>query len=262
MALAPGFGIDWNFSTHEGFISERGDTVIHEIGLRCTCNMEDTFAGIVEKGTTVPRRRTKLGCEKCYGEGYVYRDPRKITALVTSYRANKLQMDSGWAYPGDVLVSTMPGYVVSAGDRFTFPWEEPLADGQVIMRGAASINDNSARKIGLEQSEDKLWYCAIRSIYCEDSDGNVYSSGADFVLDGSKIIKWIGASPRLGQSYTIKYTAYPEWIAFMPPDLRQDRGRDLGSRVGLRRRHIVNLNDNYAASIEDRVPFCDRITCL
>ena len=110
-------------------------------------------------------------------------------------------------------------------------------------------------------NEDRLWYNASSSIWCEDEDGNVYRSG-DFKLDGSKIIKWTGDSPTIGKKYVIKYNAYLEWIAFDPPAVRRDRNRDLGQRVGLRRRHVALIDDDPRARVGDKIPFCSRVsTC-
>jgi hypothetical protein len=255
-----GLGIDFTFPFQEGFINNRGETLIHEVGLRCVCNQEDMFSGQIEHGDQVPRRRRKFGCERCDGIGYLYRQPRRVIALLTGVRQSKTQLESGWAMPGDALVSVKPGVQVSGGDRFTFTWSEPVPDGQVVMRGAASLNDNQNVDTNLEDNEDRLWYNAESSIYCEDEDGNVYSSDGDFTLDGSKVIKWHGNSPAKKKVYTLKYNAYLEWIVFLPPDLRRDRDRDLGIKMGIRKSHVAFANANPQASAEDRITFCNRLS--
>jgi hypothetical protein len=256
-----GIGADWTEGVQEGLINNRGETIIHEIGVRCTCNFEDTYAGQIENGAHVARKRHQLGCSICGGEGYLYRKPTKIVALITGIRGTKNQMESGWAYPGDATMSVKPDYVtVSAGDLVTFTWPQPLPDGQVILRGAAHLNDNDLRKTLLEENEDRLWYNAHSSIYCEDEDGNEYFSGSDFELNTSKIIKWLGNSPKVGKTYVIKYNAYLEWIVFMPPDVRRDRDRDLGGRCLIRKRHVANVNNqNIGIRASDKVLFCERI---
>lgn len=255
-----GLGIDWNFPLHRGQIDNRGEAVIHEVGLRCTCNNEDIYAGFTETGAHVSRKRRMINCERCGGEGYLYRRAKKIIGIVTGIRETKTQIEGGWAMPGDSILSVKPGVEISGGDLITFTWPQPIADGQVVRRGASLLSDNATRKLGLESDEDRLWYNAYSSIYCEDEDGYVYESNADFILDTSKIIKWTGSSPATGKIYTIKYNAYLEWIAFLPPEIRRDRGRDLGTRVVLRKRHVANPNVE-SASAEDKVLFCDRISC-
>jgi len=255
-----GLGIDFDFSSMRGQIDERGENVIHEIGLRCTCNREDMFAGETEHGAHAARQRRRFGCTICSGYGYIYRQARYLTAMITGIRQSKTQVESGWIVPGDATMSVMPGELVSAGDLITFTWSEPISDGQTITRGAAAMGDNQSRKTGLEDDEDRLWYNAESSIYCEDEDGNVYSSGSNFVLNGSKIIKWAGG-PAKGKSYTIKYNAYHEWVVFVPPDIRRDHGRDLGTRVAIRKRHVAMINTSAAASAADKIPFCNRLSC-
>jgi len=252
-----GLGIDWDFSSQEGLVSERGENLIHEVGMRCTCNNEDTYAGMMEKGGIVPRRRSTFGCTICRGDGYIYRNPNKITAIITSIRQSKDRVEAGWAMPGDCVMSLIPGYMVSGGDLVTFMNPMPLADGQVIVRGAGSADENSARKTGLKPEEDRLWYHAEKPIWCEDEDGKVYPNGT-FRLDGSKIIHWLGGGPAVGKRYVLKYIAYHEWIAFTPPDVRFDRNRDLGSRVGLRKRHVAFLNEDPSLRVGECMPFSDR----
>lgn len=256
-----GLGLDWNFDLQEGFINNRGETVIHEIGLRCACNKEDIHAGMIEKGPHVLRKRSRFGCDVCGGEGFIYRSARAVIALIGGFTESKSQLEAGWAYPGDVTMSVKPGYVVSAFDRITFTWPEVVDDGQTLIRGAAQLNDNAGRKLNLEENEDLLYYHAIDGIYCEDIDGTVYKEG-DYELDGSRIIRWIGKRPTLGKAYTIKYAAYTEWIVFMPPAKRRDRDRDLGSRIGLRKRHVALINENPTVKVTDRVTFCDRLSSL
>ena len=132
----------------------------------------------------------------------------------------------------------------------------------MVVRGAGLASGNSARETGLETNEDRLWYHATSSIWCEDEEGNVYKSGGDFILDGSKVIKWQGSNPKIGRKYTIKYNAYLEWVAFTPPDIRVDRNRDLGQRVILRKRHVALVNDNPALRTGDKLEFCSRVQCI
>jgi len=171
-------------------------------------------------------------------------------------------LESGWAQPGDCVLSVKLGYQISAGDLITFLHAQPIPDGQVVIRGAGNASGNSARETGLELNEDRLWYHATNSIWCEDEEGNSYKSGSDFILDGSKVIKWQGATPRVGRKYTIKYNGHLEWVAFTPPNIRVDRNRDLGQRVILKKRHVALVNDNPSLRTGDKVQFCSRVQCI
>jgi len=252
-----GLGIDWSFPDHHGFINNRGETVIHEIRLRCPCNIEDTMAGQITRKDS-PRHRTTFRCPNCYGEGYLYRNAKKIIALITNISENTNRQEEGWAMQGDAVMSPRPGYIIATGDLITFTWSQPLDEGQVIVRGAATLSENTARKTDIDEGEDRLWYNAESAIWCEDAEGKVYKPG-DFILDGSKRIRWIGNSPRIGLAYTLKYKAYLEWEAWQPPVTRRDQDRDLGGRVLLRKRHVAQVNDDPTIRQRDKVTFCARM---
>lgn len=263
-----GLGVDWTFANLDGLINNRGETVIHEVGMRCPCNLEDTHAGQTER-THVLRKRKITGCDQCGGIGYMYRDARRLVALITNISEDYIRHEQGWAEPGDCLMSPKVDIKIGGGDRVTFTWGQPVPEGQTIVRGAANSGDNTARKTNLTEDEDRIWYHAESAIWCEDDNvdpatgqGRRYRAGSDFVLDGSKIIRWIGNKPTKHQRYTLKYNAFLEWIAFVPPNIRRDRDRSLGERVLLRKLHAAIINDNPIASVLDRLPFCDRIrTC-
>jgi hypothetical protein len=258
-----GLGIDFDIPLFGGQVDDRGESLFHEIGVRCTCNQEDMFGGETEHGSGMMRNRRKFGCQICGGHGYIYRKARKLIGMVTSIRQNKQQLEAGWAVPGDAVVSVKPGVVISVGDLITFTWAEPVSDGQNLIRGAAQIGDNQTRKTNVATDEDLLWYHAESSIYCEDEDGVEYVSGQDFILDGSKLLKWVGKTPLKGKTYTIKYNGYMEWVVFLPPDIRRDHDRDLGIRIPIRKRHVALINSDPTASITDKTPFCERIKgCL
>lgn len=254
-----GLGIDFTFPLQEGFINNRGESILHEVGLRCTCNTEDLHAGQTTHGAHAHRRRRKFGCQVCGGEGYIFRRPRTIVALLTSVSQTRQQIETGWAEPGDGILSVKPGVQVSGMDRFTFMWPEVVPEGQVVIRGSAKVNDNLTRDTGLDTNEDLLWYNAVDAVFCEDENGLTYDAGADYILDTSKVIQWVGNKPDKGTSYTIKYKAYLEWFAFFPPDIRRDRDRDLGQRIGIRKKHVALVNDNPFITAESRKPFCERI---
>jgi hypothetical protein len=149
--------------------------------------------------------------------------------------------------------------MIASHDMITFLWPQPVGDGQVIVRGAGTASDNSQRETFLQTNEDRLWYSATEGIWCEGDDGVRYYPEGDFLLDGSKIIKWVGNQPQVGQSYVLKYAAYLEWIVFDPPATRRDRNRDLGSRVALRKRHVALVNNDPRPRVGDNIPFCARI---
>jgi hypothetical protein len=189
----------------------------------------------------------------------MYRNAKKLVAMITNISESYERTETGWGVPGDCIMSVKPEVVISTGDLITFTWGQPLDEGQVIIRGAASLSENTARKTDVEDNEDLLHYNADKSIWCEDDDGIVYRSGSDFQLDGSKLIKWTDNRPRVGLPYTLKYVAFLEWEAFVPPAVRRDRDRDLGTRVILKKRHIATPNEDPTIRSRDRITFCARL---
>lgn len=258
---------DFTPGLQEALIQSRGAKMLHEIAISCTCRVEDTFAGLVGDGKE--RRRFPF-CPRCRGDGWLYREPMLLTGLTTSIRQQRNILDAGIAQPGDMMFSpsmksqdcAKDHRQVGAWDKLTATWTQPLDDGHVLVRGAATQDENKGLITNLNEDEDRLWYEPGESIWCEDEDGVVYSGGADFTLGPGKLIKWIGKRPLPRKRYTIKYTAYFEWIVFQPPQERIDRNNaNLGQLVFMRKRHIAFVNDSPVALPEDRIPIQTRVKC-
>lgn len=263
---ATGLGINFSPGLQEGFIQERGVEMAHEIAISCTCRSEDTFAGL--KGDATDRRREPF-CPRCGGAGWLYREPKLVTGLATSIRQQRNILDAGVAQPGDMLFSPMASQPdcstdnrrIGAWDKLTATWEQPLDDGNVLVRGAGTADENRGLLTNLSPNEDRLWYEPVSAVWCEDDEGRRYREAADFTLGPGKIIAWIGSAPRLGQKYTIKYNALFEWIVYQPPTERRDRTGDLGPLVFLRKRHVVFINSSPVATEADRVALSSRVSC-
>jgi hypothetical protein len=261
--------VEYPVDLQEELIRDQGAYMLHEIAISCTCRVEDTFAGL--EGDAKKRRRDPY-CPRCRGEGYLYRDPIVLQGLATSIRQQRNILDAGIAQPGDMLFSpqlsppptmqTDSSRKIGSWDKLTATWDQPLDDGHVLVRGAATLNENKGLKTGLSPDEDRLWYEPSTAIWCEDDNGVVYNDGEDFQLGPGKILKWVGKRPIVGQRFVIKYNCYFEWIVFAPPQERRGRDNDdLGQLVMLRKRHIAFVNDNPLALPEDRIPISARIRC-
>lgn len=261
------FGLaDFTPGLQEGLIQNRGARMLHEIAISCTCRVEDTYAGI--KGDGTERRRDPY-CRRCRGDRWLYRAPKVVTGLATSIRQQRNILDAGNTQPGDMIFS--PSFdnkcaeaqrKIGAWDKLTALWDTPLDDGHVLIRGAGTAGENKDLKTGLQSNEDRLWYEPAKAIWCEDEEGVKYTEGTDFELGPGKIIRWIGRTPYNGKRYTIKYSAYFEWIAFQPPQERRDReNNDIGQLVFLRKRHIALVNESPLSLPEDRIPVQTRVNC-
>lgn len=258
---------DFTPGLQEGLIDNRGSKLVHEIAISCTCRVEDTFAGLKNDGK---ERRRDPFCPRCRGDGWLYRSARLVIGLVTSIRGQRNILDAGIAMPGDMQFSPQFGEgcgdqatrSIGAWDRITKTWPEPLDDGHVLVRGAATAFENKGLQTFLKPNQDRLWYEPAESIWCEDEDGVVYSADADFVLGPGKIITWVGRKPEDAKRYTIKYQAYFEYIVFQPSLERRDRDNvNLGQLVFLRRRHVALINASPLAVAEDLVALETRTSC-
>lgn len=262
-----GLGVSFQPGLQEGLINSRGSQLLHEVALACTCRSADLYSGLHDDGK---ERRRDPHCPRCGGSGWLYRDPLVMTGLAVSIRQQRNIMDAGIAQPGDMTFSpqlnvancSTPNRRITAYDKFTALWSQTVDDGQVIVRGAGTRDDNKHRITHLLTNEDRLWYEPESATWCEDEDNVRYREGADFKLGPGKLIRWLGAQPALGKKYTIKYNAHFEWIVFAPPQERRDRDNaDLGQLCMLRKRHIAYVNDNPTGTPADNVTLQSRINC-
>lgn len=230
----PGLGGKFTIATHNAWIRERGERVIHETVLVCPC------VGLSEVNDLPITDSPTLNCSKCLGFGYFHRKPQSLTGLVTAVNQDRISSDySIKLYPGDCIFSpTVDAPIISQYDKITFTKPQPLTEGQIIVRGEGTTGFNAIQRFGLEENEDRLWYEAESVIHVEalDSDRE-YKLGSDFEVDG-KVIRWSEGAILKNTRYVIKYNGYLEWIVLEPPMERRDRGNKLGQRVALRKVHV------------------------
>jgi len=266
-----GLGVEFEPGLQEGFIEERGSDMIHEIGVACPhCRTADVSANLLRDGQYQTR---SPNCPRCGGDGWLYRDPVVVRGLATSIRQQNNVIDVGTHQPGDMQFSIGPGFFgcnhngapmrhVALDDKFTATWAQPLNDGQTIVRGAATMDENLRLSPGLTTDEDRLWYEPVYSLWCEDDTGKQYLEDGDFVFGPGRVIRWVGNRPQVGQRYVVKYTAYFEWLVWAPPQERVDRDNvDLGPLVFLRKRHVAYVNDSLLITSADRIPLSKRVSC-
>jgi hypothetical protein len=198
----------------DSFVSEEGEEVRHLIGLRCFCHGAD--------GQPDPN------CLDHENGGWLYTNETTITGLVTDISQSRELMDTGLFLPGDCVFSPLTENTVSEGDKIIFTWPLPYGQGDALVR--------------LSEINDTLYYEGVKGLVCLDENKVFYKDSIDYKLDGKKIIwQWdgkTGKTPGYGIRYTIKYTAYIEWLVFVPPVERISHGQDIGSKVMLRKKHI------------------------
>ncbi|WP_188055619.1 DUF4815 domain-containing protein [Oryzomonas rubra] len=197
------------------FVDDEGETVRHQIGMRCFCHGAD--------GQPDPN------CTLHENGGWYYAEEQIITGLVTDISQRRELMETGAFMPGDCVFSPKSTDLVSEGDKIIFTWPLPYGQGDVLVRGTGA--------------SDTLYYEGVKGIYCIDQVKQYYRQDVDYKLDGKNIVwDWTGKTgikPASGTKYVIKYTAYIEWIAFVPPVTRTSSGEDIGAKVMLRKKHLM-----------------------
>jgi hypothetical protein len=198
------------------FVATEGERVRHQVGMLCPCHDD--------QGQPDPN------CDLHERGGWFYAEEEAIVGLVTSIAAHKDWLEAGIALPGDAVFSPLTHNTVSEGDKIIFTWPLPFGQGDPLVRGSGSA--------------EKLYYPAVKGIYCLDEQRIKYVENVDFRFVG-RTIEWSwpgksveGKKPSLGIRYTIKYMAFIEWIAVDPPTTRISKGQDIGSKVLLRKKHI------------------------
>jgi hypothetical protein len=241
--LQTGLGVSWsdNFKFQDGLIANRGQVIVHEVGVSCTCRSGDIRDPVLGASGNID-------CKNCEN-GWLYRNPRQIMGLMSGISYQRQLSQEGFISPGDCVLSVSPNLSKPPTDfdRLTFTWPEPLGDGQIIVRGASAERNSE-----LAPNEDLLHYAGAQLIHLEDSNGHVYTD-ADLYFDGRKLV-W-NNPPTIRDRFVIKYMGYISWIVFSTPHARRDRDKSLGSRIILRKSHMVNLRTSLDVTPVDKVRF-------
>lgn len=210
-----------NLPKQRELIRRRGDWVVHYLGMKCPCS------------TNGDANRAQVSCPACGGTGWLYREPMEIRGVIVGIQGQKDLAETGIARPGDcVFIPDLTARQPGDYDLIKFTWAqgEPW-EGELIRRGAGAT--------------DELYYEAAEILACVTVDVATgatasYKPDLDFTIDG-RSITWLAGRPQpaAGNLYSVKYNAFFEWVCFVPPGIRFERGDYLGERVLLRRRHLV-----------------------
>ncbi|MHB1418286.1 MAG: hypothetical protein ACYCX4_01675 [Bacillota bacterium] len=212
-----------NTPKHNDFIRRRGEWVIWQPAVKCPCGSSPD--------------RANINCPVCGGLGVFHREGKEIRGLVTGVEQEKKLLEAGIAIPGDMIFSQEVGGVkLSDYDMIKLTWKDGIPfEGQIVSRATGSATDTL-----YYEAKDISQCLAINETTGEITD---YILDTDFSVSG-KTITWLtgGKKPANGAKYSIKYSAVFEWLVFLPPFPRVERGTDIGQKVLLRKRHIVFAN--------------------
>lgn len=172
-------------------------------------------------------------CLVCGGSGRAYGMAQDVKGLIAGLNSqDKTLLVSGVAMPGDMTFSpdVVPMIPIHDYDVLRLRYGQPY-EGDVLVRG----------------SDDDLNYLPAAILLVEQHDPTTgartsYALDTDFTLSGLNLVWLDDHGPELGQSYTVKYSAYYDWVAYPGVTMhRIARGTSLGQRVLLRKRHLAGV---------------------
>jgi hypothetical protein len=137
---------------------------------------------------------------------YTYVDPIKI--IVQDAKEKRSFKPIGEILEGDAILTFSPYYYISDRDRIT------------ILNEGVNTRYN---ELLIKGTNDKLHLDFIEKILDVRDTTREYFEGEDFVLDGTREIKWLstGYAPALNAQYSVSYLAKHEYIIW--GDSWQDR---------------------------------------
>lgn len=222
-----------NISTQMDFIRKKGERVDWWIGMKCTCT-----SSILPTGTNFPdANRPNPNCKACDGVGRVWTDKKQILGLVENINQHKDLLNAGIVTAGDFVFSPDLRYTLSDYDRIQLKWTQGIPyEGELRTRGTGQTDKSM---YGIMSVTKLSTFDPVSGVETE------YKLSTDFTIDAitgnpTNVITWLqGKGPPANAVYSIKYQALMDWIAFIPPQPRRERGTNLGQRVILRKKHLV-----------------------
>jgi hypothetical protein len=218
----PANNSSFDLRAFDDYVRMHGEVVNYFRGARCPCGSDPAQAD--------------FSCPRCHGLGHFYPQPaQQIIAIVGNVNMNREMMSiPGFVLPGDLTMTMRPlrGHNIMAADwdKAVLTWGDGLPlDGESITASP------TGQDVLAQQPVD------ILNAYGQDLDRGLltFVLGTDFAVAG-QVVTWLTNNrPPAGTVFTIKYTAQPDWIVFVPPRPKYERGTSLGQTVVLRKRTIV-----------------------
>ncbi len=218
----------FNLQAQMDFIRKRGENVHLFRGMKCPC-------AILPNGSSLPdANRARPDCQACHGLGWLWLDGGVVQGLVTNISQEKELLMAGIVSMGDLVFSPQLGVNLSDYDKIQLTWVEGIPyEGELLIRGTTTTDTTLYTILQVEPDG---------CITVDPSTGSVttYQANLDFSFAGN-VITWGLSSnqPSTGSVYSFKYAALIDWIAFVPPQPRRERGTSFGQKVILKKKHSV-----------------------
>lgn len=218
----------FNLAAQMDQIRQRGERVSLFHGLKCTCSISQTGAAAAPDPN-----RANPSCQACRGLGWVWISAGQIQGLVTNILQRKDLLQAGIAAPGDMVFSPQIGTVLADYDMIQLTWPDGIPwEGETIRRGSGHTDTAFYELLSVHPGS---------CISINPATGTIthYEASVDFTFSGRTITWLTGHGPAAGSVYSIRYQALIDWICFVPPQPRRERGTDLGQYAVLRKKHVA-----------------------
>lgn len=187
----PGLGFaraDFKPELFDLTIRQKGMTVLWEQAMFCSCINPESG-------------QPDYNCEYCHGKAYIYTEPIRTKAIVTSINGRKEQDKQGLGEYGTAYLTPLSSNFVGYRDRFTFP------DFKVKFSQIISIDNYTG------ESAQTLY--PILDILVVQQFGKQLKYGIDFTIsEDRRHINLVNSG--LGGTFSILYTTNPVYIAMGP----------------------------------------------
>jgi hypothetical protein len=218
----------FNIALLVDMIKQRGVEICWQKSIACSC-----FD--VNSGQPDPR------CAQCYGYGFTYDLGTVSIALVTNRTWNTAQLPApqGSYDTGVVNITFPPGCSPPPGlnDKVTVLKDQITVSGELLVRGDVAPNGDSLERVAYDEILSVERITTTRRVSLNPPDAVPYSTnivdfyfGSDYVVNKNQI-QWVGIAPThapsIGETYSIRYMARPQWIIFESlPLFRLDSHKD------------------------------------
>lgn len=202
--------------------SVAGDFITHYRAIFCNCSSNPT--------------QGQPNCKACYGLGRYFTEGRRVAGTLTMASLHRDLRQMGVIQSGDLVFSpAMHDVDFATYDQAVLDYKWGQAwDGEVIVRAESRAYDVLAYGVR------KLY--RVQRVNPQTAAATEYVEGTDFTLEG-RLLTWVaGRGPAPGTPYSLRYAARYDWVIYVPPAARFERGTPLGARIVLRMRHVAAAN--------------------
>lgn len=214
-------GTTFDLARQDKFVRDHSDKILIAKGIPCGC------------GTTEDMARVDPDCQACGGYGTRYGPDVTVRAMVLGMRSEKALLQAGIAMPGDMILSLSPFEKVRVGDwdRVRLTW----LDGQPYQGDLVKRRPYGPDRLIYEPKKID----SITQVEPRTGQVTTFPSSA-YTLEGRKIT-WVGdPQPARETVYAVAYAVKTyDWVVFVSPMDRYEKGVSLGQKALLRRRHVV-----------------------